>query len=138
MLIFAFEANCAASFDCSFSGFQPIQPTVQIYCKMVNLTCMFYNVSIYQFFRTLLCLGTFTSPPENSGSRSATPQIRSPYFQPLQQDAGGKTPKIMRYEGNLHLFIIRQYILSVTLFRNKRFVLNLMLQRNASKFAIFL
>ena len=40
---------------------------------------------------------TFTSPRENSGS--VTSQNRSPHFQPLQQDAGSKTPKILRYEG---------------------------------------
>ena len=41
--------------------------------------------------------------PERSGS--ATSQIRSPYFQSLQQDGGGKSPKIIHYQGNLHLLI---------------------------------
>ena len=53
--------------------------------------------------RTLQRPSTFTSPPERSGS--ATSQIRSPYFQSLQQDGGGKSPKIIHYQGNLNLFI---------------------------------
>ena len=35
-------------------------------------------------------------------------------------------------------YMIMKYVLVHTLFRNKRFVLNLMLKRNTSKFAIFL